>query len=356
MVVIGCIGTLGSTAGLACGEYLYRSEMSDLGWARAQVASVPAGEVADDHDGQLVHITGDLDAPGTRRDPTFGIERTAIVMERRVEMYQWEEETIDREDAPDKHVFERVWSEEYHDPERMFDTDKLRQIVDRKNSRMNPEKPYLNRTFVPTHASLGAYRVSEDVLREFGSEPVPLAREDLADLPDDLPSRATPTRSPPSELDSDNAICLPYQDRDDAASCGNRVGDVRIRWETRREGGATVVAGLEDGRLVPFEHDSLTEPLAMVDAAEVDADRVFEEAESTATTGIWLFRVIGLFTVPIFLFFVFQSFHDEEVELPRVGTLDQSGVFVACGLGTLTIMSALIVVFWVYFQFVRFLA
>jgi len=54
-----------------------------------KVVTVPAAGVDAGHEGGLVHTSGRATTDEVLRDPTFGIERNALALERRVEVFQW---------------------------------------------------------------------------------------------------------------------------------------------------------------------------------------------------------------------------------------------------------------------------
>ena len=55
-------------------------------------------KVDGDLDGKLVHMTGLADTKDVLTDDAFGIQTTAIKLARKVEMYQWIEETHTKEE------------------------------------------------------------------------------------------------------------------------------------------------------------------------------------------------------------------------------------------------------------------
>src|SRR3990172_9066084 len=56
------------------------------------VITVPADSVDTANERKLVHMTGETTTTETLSDPDFGISASVIKLERRVQMYQWEEE------------------------------------------------------------------------------------------------------------------------------------------------------------------------------------------------------------------------------------------------------------------------
>lgn len=347
MVVLGGTAALAVLLGLVWNEYEYFSRLDSLAWAERHTVHVSTDRVADRHDGKLVYVKGDIEAPNRRVDPTFDISDERMKMIRRVEMYQWQEKQIDRSDEPATYRYYRDWSEEPFTIEQANRPEKLRAAVREADSRMNPKKPYPNESFLASDATIGAYEVSEPVLRVPGTTPKLLDKKHLDRLPDKFEGRARLTETSDEARQGTHAICIHAPKN--SGRCGDEVGDVRIRWETWAGNDVGVVAGLEEGVLVPFEHEKLDDPLALVERNATDDSYLYDRAEGDARTWLWVWRAIGALVLPFFLFFVLQGLHDEEIALPWIGELTQGKVFLYAIAGTVALVALVAGQAWLVF-------
>ena len=120
--------------------------------------------VMDGLNGKLVSVSGPLTVPEPVIDPQFGVSKRAAALMRKVEMYQWVEETRTREfKEPDGTI--RKETEYSYTTAWKSDLVSSAQFDDRRYT--NPrEFPVKAETFSPHVVQLGAFSLSQDVLQK----------------------------------------------------------------------------------------------------------------------------------------------------------------------------------------------
>ena len=138
------------------------------------VVAVGSASVDPANDGKLVYVSGDLTARAPLADQEFGVSANALRLVRKVEMYEWMEESKTErrdklgggEEEVKTYTYHRVWSDRYEDSSRFKHSD----------GHENPQMRYHGHTVVARDASLGAFRPGEQVLRLLpADERLPLA-------------------------------------------------------------------------------------------------------------------------------------------------------------------------------------
>ena len=83
------------------------------------------------NDGKLVYVSGDLTARAPLADQEFGVSANALRLVRKVEMYEWMEESKTErrdklgggEEEVKTYTYHRVWSDRYEDSSRFKHSD-----------------------------------------------------------------------------------------------------------------------------------------------------------------------------------------------------------------------------------------
>ena len=123
-VFVGLLLAVGGPALLFWNEGRAVHRAQALAEGAGAVVEAPAGLVAAGLDGKLVHVTGTATTAETLKDPLFGIAQPALALERKVEMYQWQEkeEHTQRKklggatETVTTYTYSRGWSNEPVDP------------------------------------------------------------------------------------------------------------------------------------------------------------------------------------------------------------------------------------------------
>ncbi|UTW56353.1 TMEM43 family protein [Kordiimonas sp. SCSIO 12610] len=212
---------------------------------------IDANTSNDSFNDQLVFLSGKVYAPEPLTDQEFSVSSEGIILLRRVEVFQWEED-IDRSNASTSYTYEHVWSDELIDSTRF-----------RKDGYDNPsQKPYASKYFINTSVTVGPHKVDQSLLETLiGSQNFQSALSD-------------------DELDLIIETKLQNYTRSHGFLwSGNpeapEVGDVRISFGRIMADALTIVAKKSDNEFLPFE--TKKGPIFIAQQGIVDLEHVFDQ-------------------------------------------------------------------------------
>lgn len=244
--------------------------------------SVPPDAVDSSHEGQLVHVVGELSTTETLTDPILNFGLVALQMERQVEMFQWVEHTHSETRATpgggskseQVATYARQWSAKPVDSRRFV------------------EKGYDNPTerFVTdwraeaTTANLGAFSVPAFLREQYQAlTPVELTVADLDRLSPDLKARLK---------------LLEGRLVSSADPAQPQVGDLRIRLVAARPGRVTVLARQTGNSFEPYLPNAAgVAPIGRMQSNEVTADELLAGLQPDASKWTWWLRGVGVILV-----------------------------------------------------------
>jgi hypothetical protein len=270
--------------------------------AIVEVAATPADPKAE---GKLVHLTGTMQ-PGTpARDPAFGISGDGLLrVSRKVEMYQWEEQskTESRENVGGSktttttYSYRKVWLDHPVDSSHFHG----------QGNHNNPAMPQQSATFDAGNVVLGAYRVDAPVLdRLTGFKPLPASGE--------APSG--------------------YRVSGDTYYRGNNpaqpeVGDIRVSFAGVPSGIVSVAAASVGGVLTAWR-DRNGYTIALAEPGSVAAATMFKAEKAAESTLTWILRGVGFVVVLIGFLCIGRPLSMLFAILPFLESIVGAGVFLA---------------------------
>jgi hypothetical protein len=162
-VLIGLVMVIAAIVVLFWNEGRAIQTARSLAEGAGLVVDVDSARVDPGNEGKLVHISGDLTAPGRLSDAEFGVTAKGLRLVRAVEMYQWKEETKTEthqklgggEEDVTTYTYHRVWSDTRHDSSRFRHPD----------GHENPTMRYHRVDVIARDATLGAFHPGVQVLR-----------------------------------------------------------------------------------------------------------------------------------------------------------------------------------------------
>lgn len=271
-IVMGGMMVLGGISGLFWNEWRSAHRIATLieGEGVAQTSS--NGKVLQNHDGALAHLAAEPVLDGLPLDPDFGLERAALKLERRVEMYQWQERQ-ETNDQDRQIIYERVWSERRIASERFVNS----------AGHSNPPFPALaSETHYPKAVRLGDYGVRQKLLARIGS---------LKDVP---------PPSPPLVRVADLGLAIDGGYLATGALSSPRIGDVRISFREAPLGIYSVLGG-QSGTELGIWQASNGGDIGLIEAGTFSMAEMFDQAYTENSRTTWLIR--GGLTVAIFIGF-----------------------------------------------------
>jgi hypothetical protein len=332
---------LGSIVGVFFGGLIVLASLGVLFWnegravrsaaslktGAAEVASVTPDHVNEANEGRLVHTTGQASTVELLTDVNFGLAVHAIRFIRKVEMYQWKEESHSQTrnklgggtETVTTYTYTNAWSPTLIDSTRFHDA----------AGHQNPTTmPIAGRSQTAEAVTLGAFTLAPELI-------------DKLDQTEEVAVDGSPGHPVPTGLTVDQGGY--YRGANPAAPA---VGDERITFEAVHPATVSVVARQVGHSLEPDRTTAV--PILMVTYGTVSADDMFKTAESQNVTLAWILRGAGFVAMLIGFVLVFRPLVTVADVVPLIGSLLGAGtflvaLFMALSLSTLTIGIAWIV-------------
>jgi hypothetical protein len=297
------------------------------------VVEVGSASVDPANDGKLVYVSGDLAARAPLADQEFGVSANALRLVRKVEMYEWKEESKSEkrdklgggEEEVKTYTYHRVWSDRYEDSSRFKHPD----------GHEHPQMRYHGHAVVARDASLGAFHPGEQVLRLLpADERLPLA-----------PGLTAPLRarvsSPVTVVDGDLYFA--------ADPANPHVGDLRISYTIAPNGPASLIGRQTGSDLTEYQTKAGDQLLMAVPGVKSAAD-MFKAAEDENRVLTWVLRLVGA----ALMFFGFLLILNPLVVVadvvPFVGGILEAGAALVALVLTIALGSAIIALAWLWYR------
>lgn len=240
-----------------------------LGRGAAAIVEVSAATLDPAADGKLVHLTGMLKPGVAAKDQIFGVTGDGLLrLARRVEMFQWTEETSSTSQSnvggtkttEKTYNYKKTWSE----------TAINSANFNARNGHQNPAMPVPSQVFAGGDVRLGAYRVAAPLL------------ERLSDF-----TKLQPAGAAPAGYQSAGGGFYRGQNQADPA-----VGDVRVSFTAVPAQTVSVAAALSSGTLVPYR-DATGYTIALVEPGDASAAKLFRDEAKSEGVLTWILRGVG---------------------------------------------------------------
>jgi hypothetical protein len=333
--VIGLVLIVGMVVLLFWNEGRAVQTARSLAEGAGAVVSVDADSVEPANEGKLVHVTGPVTTSSTPSDDDFGIAAQGVRLVRKVEMYQWKQDSKSEtkkelgggETTVTTYTYSKEWDDSYN-PSNEFK---------QPGGHENPSMEISGRNFQIPEGKLGDFTLDDGVINQIGGDkPYPLKADQL-----DAIQAAYAGGKKLSVVDG--GIYLGWNPSSPV------VGDYRIRYELAPLGTISVI-GQQRGQLFQSYQTEAGDALLMVEDGNVPADQMFKHAEQANTILTWILRAVGLLVLAIgFALFMSPIAILADV-IPFLGSLVRFGTgiiafFLAVVVGTITIAIA-----WFYYR------
>lgn len=237
-----------------------------------QVVSVPADQVNAAHEGKLVHIAGKAQSGSNLADPNFTYMTVkALILQRKVEMFQWLEEKHTKESKnvggsvtrETTYTYKKAWASTPQDSSR------FREAANHANP---SSMPYNSTTIRANDVRLGAFRVPAGMLS--------LRDTETLSAPSSIPP-AGALKSVRGQLYIGNNPDTP------------EVGDVRILHSYAPEQDLSLVARQSGDTFTSFSVAGGKRSIQMLRPGLLDATAMFGEAKNENAILTWILRAGG---------------------------------------------------------------
>jgi hypothetical protein len=279
-----------------------------LSQGQKQMVEAPAGNVDPGNDGKLVHLSAAAAAAQPAQDDTFGVVApNLLVLQRRVEMYQWKESksshsstgvggTTTTTTTTTTYDYSKDWSEQPRNSGEFHV----------QAGHDNPPMTLRSASAVSDAAMLGPYKLDAGLLRE---------------APSDTPV------SPPGDAagyTQDNGYL--YKGVNGGSPGSPQVGDVRVRFTGLPAQTLSVVAEQSSGALTPFRSANGF-VIALIRTGTVDGATLFAEKKQEEGRLTWILRGAGFVLMMIGFMLFMRPLSVLGSVLPFLGGLIEAGAF-----------------------------
>jgi len=299
------------------------------------VVSVPADSVDAANQGKLIHVTGEVETNETPSDAAFAISAPGVRLERKVEMYQWRQEskseTKTQVGGGQETVVTYTYSKAWED--RAIDSSDFKQPA----GHANPPMEITSRSFQVQQATLGGFTLDKDVIDRIGGErSLQISSERLTDI-----EKAYGGSKKVSVVD--DRIYLGFNPTSPA------IGDYRIAYDVA-PAATTSIVGRQDGNGFAAYQTEAGDALLMVRAGALDAAKMFADAEAENTIITWVIRVAGIIGLFIGFFLLLAPLGVMGDVIPFIGSMIRFGTGLIAFILALLVGGGVIAIAWFWYR------
>ena len=334
-IIVGLIFVAVGVVILFLGEGRAVKRAKALKEGASTVVSVPATGPQAQNEGKLVHFSGRTETYEELRDDLFGVIANGVKLERRVEMYQWEEESRSEErnklgggtETVTTYTYDKTWSS------REIDSSSFRE-----SGHDNPNFPFSKEDYVSDPVVIGDWILGSSFVNQIGrSEQKSVSEADLAGVSQSLRDRLQARGG---------GFYLPIEGSSGAST---EIGDVRVSFHVVPHSSVSVV-GRQVAQSVMSYEAKTGSMIHLLEYGTVPASAMFETAQRDNTVLTWVLRFVGFFVIFIGFAAVFKPLSVVADVVPFFGNIVETGTtFVAFVLAA--ILSLLtIAVGWIFYR------
>ncbi|MDR3374346.1 MAG: TMEM43 family protein [Ancalomicrobiaceae bacterium] len=332
-VLIGIVLIVGGVTLLAWNEGRSVTAARSLTEGRGAAIDVDAAMPVAANEGRLVHVVGLAATGSDLTDPDFGVAAKALVIVRKVEMFQWEqhEETTTQKqvgggEAKTKtYSYAKIWSA------RPIDSSGFRQPLNHSN----PPFALPERTFAAKDATLGGFALREALLSSLAAI-VPMAVDASV-----LPKIQAKLGRPATQID--NAVFVGVN------AALPQIGDLRLSYTMAPVGNVTVVARQSGSGFAGYQTKA-GDVIDTIRTGRLSIGEVFADLEQENAILTWLIRGGGTLATLVGFVLILAPLSVFADFLPILGSIVGFGAFLMALSLTLVVAPLVIAIAWFAFR------
>jgi hypothetical protein len=304
-----------------------------LAEGKRSVVSVPADKVDPANDKKLVYLTGRATTDDNVTDANFGIEYTAIRLERQAEIYQWEEkfktETVKKIGGGTQQkktpIYDKIWNSTPIDSSQFKDPSK-------KNT---GTLEFSSQTTTAAKVTLGAFTLSPELVSRIPK------RETIS-------AAAVGLFGAKPEVKQNWKVSglLFYRGGDPGSPA---IGDQRIEFILTRPQDVSFYAEQVGNTFAAYKTKANTD-LLRLEPGTVPVAKMFDDAQAEENTFTWVLRLVGFLLMAVGVYLMFQPFVVFADVLPFLGNFLSMGIGLFAALVALPITLLTIAIAWIWYR------
>jgi hypothetical protein len=290
--------------------------------------------------GKLVHMSGKAETKDVLADDTFGVSVTAIKLARKVEMYQWLEESRTSEkkklggsvEKTTTYTYKQTWSSS------AIDSSSFKEAGHDNPGAMEFEsenKQAANVTF-------GAFRLSEKQIGMISSEQTYAFPTSFVCKVDRVQVRGSTIYVP-------NAATRTNEKNNRDVLSQPRIGDMRVTFSVVYPHDISVIAKQKGNTFIDYTAKN-GKKLNYLTNEIKDAAAMFETARTNNAIMTWLIRLGGFLMMYFGLSMVFKPLSVLADVLPILGDIVGIGTGLVAGIISLVCALVTIAIAWIFFR------
>lgn len=300
----------------------------------SEFSPVDAATVDPANDGKLIHLTGQASSDEELSDNDFQVKTNALLLQRQVEMYQWQESTS--KDTKKKlggstettttYNYEKVWH---------------RGRIDSSNFKKaeghnNPSPKFSNNSWKAKDIKLGGFTLNSALLDKISQlTPVPIREDDF--------SKAVTESHKKLRVHNGSYY---FGKSPDAPE----LGDLRISYQqVSSPTEVSIIAQQKGNGFEPFIGKSGSS-IYMLQVGNHSAAEMFESAQQGNKIRTWILRVVGFFVMFLGFSMIFKPLSVVADILPIAGTIVGVGTGIVSFLLAVPLSLTTIAIAWIFYR------
>lgn len=290
--------------------------------------------------GKLVHLSGKADTADVLADDVFGVTAKAIRLERKVEMYQWMEESSTTEK---KNLGGSVTKTTTYKYKQGWSSSAIDSSGFKEAGHENPGViEFPSEEKLAANVSFGAFRLSENQIGRIGSA-------QAYAFPTDFVCKVSRVQMQGGTIYVPNAATRGNALNNRDVATQTRIGDMRVTFRVVYPHDISVIAKQHGDTFIDYTAKNGKKLNYLADGLK-DAAAMFETARSNNAIMTWLIRLGGFLLMYFGLSMVFKPLSVLADVLPILGDIVGVGTGLVAGLVSLVCALVTIAIAWLFYR------